>query len=125
MAEKKVWAQRSYRVAIRRQSFSLLNTFSIRCRCLYSVLSKGNASFQFFGVACRLSSLWLSAIHATTLRRNLRLPETYCYRGGDAGEWLPPCSRWPVLQSAKAGQDAHARHKQYGVWNSGHLLFVL
>ena len=38
MAEKKVWAQRSYRVAIRRQSFSLL---------------------LFFGVACRLSSLWL------------------------------------------------------------------
>lgn len=30
-----------------------------------------------------------------------------------------------VLQSAKAGQDAHARHKQYEVWNSGHLLFVL
>ena len=66
-----------------------------------------------------------SAIHATTLRRSLRLPETYCYRGGDAGGWLHPCSRWPVLQSAKAGQDAHARHKHYGVWNSGHLLFVL
>ena len=48
MAEKKVWAQRSYRVAIRRQSFSLLNVFSIRCRCLYSVLSKGNASFLVF-----------------------------------------------------------------------------
>ena len=45
MAEKKVWAQRSYRVAIRRQSFSLLNVFSIKYRHLYSVLSKGNAVF--------------------------------------------------------------------------------
>lgn len=45
--------------------------------------------FCFFGVACRPSSLWLSAIHATTLRRSLRLPKTYCYRGGGTGEWLP------------------------------------
>ena len=33
--------------------------------------------------------LWLSKIHATTLRRSLRLLETYCYRGGGAGGWLP------------------------------------
>lgn len=45
--------------------------------------------FCFFGVACRPSSLWLSEIHATTLRRSLRLPKTYCYRGGGTGEWLP------------------------------------
>ena len=31
MAEKKVWTQQSYQVAIRRQSFSLLNVFSIKC----------------------------------------------------------------------------------------------
>jgi len=48
MAEKKVWAQRSYRVAIRRQSLSLPNAFSMRCRCLYSILSKGNLSFLLF-----------------------------------------------------------------------------
>ena len=45
MVEKKVWAQRAYRVAIRRQSFSLLNVFSIKCRRLHSVLSKENAIF--------------------------------------------------------------------------------
>ena len=45
MAEKKVWTQRSYMVAIRLQSFSLLNVFSIRCCRLYSVLSKENAVF--------------------------------------------------------------------------------
>ena len=45
MAEKKVWAQRSCRVAIRRQSFSLPNAFSIGCRRLYSVLSKENTPF--------------------------------------------------------------------------------
>lgn len=44
MAEE-VWAQRSYRVAIRRQPFSLLNVFSIRYRRLYSVLLKENALF--------------------------------------------------------------------------------
>ena len=48
MAEKKVWTQQSYQVAIRRQSFSLLNVFSIKCCCLYHVLSKENASFPVF-----------------------------------------------------------------------------
>ena len=125
MAEKKVWAQRSYRVALRRQSFSLLNVFPIRCRRLYSVLSKENAIFLVLRGGCRLSSPWLSGIPAANSRHNLWLPKTYCYRGGDAGGWLHPCNRWPVFQSAKAGQDAHARHKQYGVWKSGRLLFVL
>ena len=37
--------------------------------------------FWLFGVACGLSSLRLSEIHATTLRHSLRLPETYCCRG--------------------------------------------
>ena len=32
MAEKKVWAQRSYRVWMRRQSLSFPNMFSMRCR---------------------------------------------------------------------------------------------
>ena len=34
MALMKVWAQRSYRVAMRRQSLSLPNMRSIRLRCL-------------------------------------------------------------------------------------------
>ncbi|BBF79729.1 methyl-accepting chemotaxis protein [Asticcacaulis excentricus] len=34
MAEKKVWAQRSYRVCTRRQSLSLANMFSTLWRCL-------------------------------------------------------------------------------------------
>jgi hypothetical protein len=38
MAEKKVCAQRSYRMAMRRQSLSLANIFSTLCRCLYKVL---------------------------------------------------------------------------------------
>ena len=49
MAEKKVWSQRSYRVAIRRQSFNLLNVFPIRCRRLYRVLPKENAIFLVLG----------------------------------------------------------------------------
>ena len=35
IALKKVWAHRSYRVEMRRQSFSLANIFSILWRCLY------------------------------------------------------------------------------------------
>ncbi len=37
MVEKKVWAQRAYRVAIRRQSFSLLNVLRlIKGKCSIS-----------------------------------------------------------------------------------------
>ena len=121
MAEKKVWSQRSYRVAIRRQSFNLLNVFPIRCRRLYRVLPKENAIFLVLRGVCRLSSPWLSEIPAANSRHNLRLPETYRYREGGAGEWLYLCSRCPALQSAKGA--AHARHKRHEVLNSGLLLF--
>jgi hypothetical protein len=39
MAEKKVWAHLSYRVATRRQSFGLANRFSILSRVRQSALS--------------------------------------------------------------------------------------
>ena len=43
--------------------------------------------------------------------------------GGGTRGWLPLVGRWPALQSAKAGRDAYARHKRYGVWNLGLLSF--
>ena len=103
MAEKKVWSQRSYRVAIRRQSFNLLNVFPIRCRRLYRVLPKENAIFLVLRGVCRLSSPWLSEIPAANSRHNLRLPETYRYREEGTGERLNLCS--PDLPFSQQKQD--------------------
>jgi hypothetical protein len=46
MLEKKVWAQRSYRVRMRRQSLSFPNMFSILWRFLYSTGSCGIGTFR-------------------------------------------------------------------------------
>jgi len=48
IAAKKVWAQRSYRVAMRCQSFRRPNMFSTLCLCLYSALSNRCLNFRFF-----------------------------------------------------------------------------
>ena len=42
-----MWAQRSYLVAMRRQSFRRPNMFSTLCLCLYMVLSKLTPYFRF------------------------------------------------------------------------------
>ena len=47
MAEKQVWAQRSYRVAMRRQSFRRPKVFSMRWGWRYKVLSYSITVLRF------------------------------------------------------------------------------
>jgi hypothetical protein len=48
IADMKVCAQQSYRVATRRQSFSFANMFSMRWRFLYRCQLQSGFDFRFF-----------------------------------------------------------------------------
>ena len=85
---------------------------------------KGKCFISVFRVACDRHPSGFQEIQATTLRRspsakNVLLSGRKCWR------MAAPLSSLTCPSVSKAGQDAHARHKQYGIWNSGQLLFVL
>ena len=102
MAEKKVWSQRAYRVAIRRQSFSLECIFN-KMPLLIQRVVKGKCFISDF--PGRYADCHPSGFQRFTQPRcviaSVCQKRTVVVGGGGAGGWLHPCSRRPVLQSAK------------------------
>lgn len=86
------------RVVIRRRSLSLLNVFSIRCRCLYGVLSKGNASFPVFRDDMQ-TVLWLLEI-----RQSRCVIPSVCWKRTVIGEEMLEDGRTLVVADLSLSQ---------------------
>ena len=104
MAERKTLGHRSWRVAMRRQSLSLLNMISMRLRRLYRRLSWRMGLARDFRGGCRHLSPWLSAPPGTSRRHGHgRRCATRRPAGSPAG---PPrrCSRltWPAVMKKQS-----------------------
>ena len=124
MAEKKVWAQRSYRVAILRQSLSL-PTWFLFCAAVYKALC--HRPPEFSDCVCPEYTAWSLywTRHYETSRHHSLYPQEVPWPVAEKrARRRLPCNRSPDRRSDGTLLVDRRHCKQHGVLNSGRLLCV-